>query len=198
MKNSMHEDGKCIVVTAPSGAGKTTIVKHLLHTYPHKLGFSVSATTRSPRKGEKDGKDYYFLSRDRFRKKIEEGDFVEYEEVYSGQYYGTLKTELNRLWEQGRAILFDIDVQGALTIKKQLGDQCLTVFVKPPSEEILIQRLTDRQTESEEAIRLRVAKIKEELSFENCFDRVLVNDVLERTLEEANRLTEAFLGIGKE
>lgn len=189
---------KCIVITAPSGAGKTTIVQHLLNVYPHDLGFSVSATTRPRRSNEIDGEDYYFIGLDEFKDKIAKGKFVEYEEVYPNQFYGTLRSEMERLWGKGQTILFDIDVQGAQVIKKALDKNCLSVFVKPPDEETLMARLQNRKTESESTLRVRLEKVKEEMSYENCFDKILVNDILQDALAEAEAITEEFLGIEKE
>jgi guanylate kinase len=182
---------KLIVLTAPSGAGKTTIVRHLLKTFDD-LAFSVSATTRRQREGEVDGRDYYFLSEAEFRTKIKEQAFVEWEEVYQGQFYGTLKTEIERLWQAGKHIIFDIDVQGALNIKEHYPEQTLTIFVKPPSEEVLFNRLRQRNTETPENLRKRMEKASLELSFENKCDKTLVNDVLTEALAEAERIVQAF------
>ena len=185
---------KHLVFTAPSGAGKTTIVRHLLQHFG-ELDFSVSATTRSMRGHEVDGKDYYFLSKDTFERKLKKNEFVEYEEVYKGQYYGTLFSEVERIEKNGKHIVFDIDVKGAVSIKEAFGDRVLTVFVKPPSFEILKQRLIDRNTETEEALQIRIARMKEELTYESKFDRVLVNDLLEVTLEEAEHIVSNFLSL---
>ena len=185
---------KHIVFTAPSGAGKTTIVRHLLKHF-EELDFSVSATTRGKRSHEVHGKDYYFLSKEDFETKIKEEEFIEYEEVYKGQYYGTLFSEVERIEQKGKHIVFDIDVKGAVSIKKAFGDRVLTVFIKPPSFEILKQRLIDRNTESEEALKTRIARMKEELTFESKFDQVLVNDLLEVAFEEAEHIVESFLNL---
>ncbi len=182
---------KLIVFTAPSGAGKTTIVRHLIKQYDF-LGFSVSATNRKMREGEEEGKDYYFLSTEEFKEKIHQQEFVEWEEVYSGQYYGTLKSEIERLWSLKKYIIFDIEVNGASSIKEKFGDNAHVVFVKPPSLEILIQRLKNRKTETEASLKKRIRRVKRELSFENSFDYILVNDVLDTTLKEAEVLTESF------
>jgi len=187
-------DHKHLVFTAPSGAGKTTVVRHLLKHF-EKLDFSVSATTRSKRENEVEGKDYYFLSKETFERKLKNKEFIEYEEVYKGQYYGTLFSEVRRIEQNGKHIVFDIDVKGAVSIKEAFGDRVLTVFIKPPSFEILKQRLIDRNTESEEALRTRIARMKEELTYESKFDRVLVNDLLEVTLEEAEHIVANFLSI---
>jgi len=184
--------GKLLIVTAPSGAGKTTIVHHLLSTYP-ELAFSVSATSRSPRVDEKDGEDYYFFSSDSFQDAIKSEAFLEWEEVYPGQFYGTLKTEVARLWSLNKHIIFDIDVRGATNIKKAFGDQCLTLFVKPPSLQELVERLKNRKTETTESFRKRINRVKRELAYQNSFDRVLVNDLLEVALKEAELITEEFI-----
>lgn len=184
---------KLIVITAPSGAGKTTIVKHLLNKYD-QLGFSISATTRKIRKHEKDGVDYYFLSVDEFRKRIQNGEFLEWQEVYPNQYYGTLKSEVQRIWSQGKHIIFDIEVKGATNIKKMYPDS-LVIFVRPPSLQVLVDRLKKRKTESPESLRKRIARIKLELSYENSFDCIILNDTLEVALKEAELLIENFIGI---
>ncbi len=186
--------GKLIIVTAPSGAGKTTIVRHLLHTFDC-LAFSVSATTRRPRSYEVEGKDYYFVSREQFKAWVAADEFAEWEEVYEGVFYGTLRKEINRLWAEGKHIVFDIDVQGALNLKKTYGNQALSVFVKPPSPEILYERLNRRNTEDPSSLAKRIAKAKEELGFQNKFDAIVVNDVLETALSDAVRLVSDFLGI---
>ncbi len=183
---------KLIVFTAPSGAGKTTIVRYLLNTYDF-LGFSISATNRKMRDGETDGKDYYFLSTEDFKEKIHAQEFIEWEEVYKDQYYGTLKSEIERLWDLEKTIVFDMEVNGASVIKEKYGDQVHVVFVKPPSLEVLVERLKNRKTESEASLRKRIKRVKRELSFENSFDYVLVNDVLDTTLKEAEIITESFI-----
>ncbi len=183
---------KLLIFTAPSGAGKTTITRHLLKKFDF-LAFSVSATTRAPRVHEKDGEHYYFLDEKAFKKKIKKEAFVEWEEVYDGQYYGTLKKEVKRLWKAGKHILFDIDVQGAKKIKKVYGDEALAVFIKPPSKEVLIERLKKRQTEDEKSLKKRIKKATKELKYVNKFDKILVNDVLEVALKEAEELVLAFL-----
>ncbi|MEZ4910553.1 MAG: guanylate kinase [Saprospiraceae bacterium] len=191
----MHNPkGKMFVFTAPSGAGKTTVVRHLLEKYKD-FGFSVSATTRPRRANEQNGVDYFFLSQEEFKKKIDDGDFVEWQEVYEGQFYGTLKSEIDRLWSQGKHIVFDIDVRGATNLKKYFDDVCLSVFIRPPSFEILQQRLIDRNTESEETLQKRISKAIKELEYEPNFDIVLVNDVLDVTLREADIIAETFLKI---
>lgn len=185
-------NGKMIVVTAPSGAGKTTIVTHLLKKYKN-LGFSISATTRKKRKGEKEGKDYYFMSVEEFKSQRRKRAFVEWEEVYEDQFYGTLKSEVNRLWEEEKHIIFDIDVKGAKAIKKKYGDQCMAIFISPPSLQVLIERLRNRNTETEKSLKKRIAKVKREMKFQNKFDKILVNDLLEVALEEAEIMIEDFV-----
>lgn len=180
------------IFTAPSGAGKTTIVRHLLQKYPF-LDFSVSATTRMKRKNENEGKDYSYISVDVFKKKISGGEFVEWEEVYENQFYGTLKSEIERVWEQGKHLVFDIDVKGAQNIKKIYGDRCMSVFIKPPSVEVLIDRLTQRNTETEESLAKRIAKIRREMIYENTFDIVLVNDEMKIAFKEAEHIVETFI-----
>ena len=183
---------KLIVFTAPSGAGKTTIVKHLLKKFD-KLAFSVSATNRAKRPGEVDKKDYYFLDTPIFKQKIEENAFVEWEEVYENQYYGTLKSEIERLWQEGKCILFDIEVKGATNIKKAFPDEATVVFVQPPSPEVLFQRLRNRKTESEDSLKKRIARAAEELTYYDKFDLILVNDRLEETLKNAEELVQKIL-----
>ena len=184
--------GKLLIFTAPSGAGKTTIVRHLLRSFG-ELAFSVSATTRPPRPGEEHGRDYYFLSQEKFARLVDEGAFVEYEEVYPGRFYGTLHSEVHRIWEAGRTVVFDIEVKGATNIKKHYPDDSLAVFVSPPDREVLFQRLRDRSTEDEESLRVRIERAGEELAYANRFDRVLVNDDLPTALAEAEVLTQLFL-----
>lgn len=184
--------GKLLILTAPSGAGKTTIVRHLLGRFG-RLAFSVSATTRPPRPGERHGVDYYFLSNREFLDRVAEGAFVEYEEVYPGRFYGTLHTEVERIWRGGQAVVFDIEVKGAANIKRQYPADSLAVFVAPPSPEVLFQRLRDRSTEDEESLRVRIARAGEELTHANDFDQVLVNDDLSTALAEAERIAREFL-----
>jgi guanylate kinase len=180
-----------MVFSAPSGAGKTTIVTHLLKAF-NKLEFSVSATSRAPRGQEVDGKDYYFLSVKEFKKRIKNNEFVEYEEVYPGSFYGTLKSEVERIWAKGNVIMFDVDVKGGVSIKKIFGEKAFTVFIMPPSLEVMEKRLRARGTDSEEAIKTRVAKAAEEMTYAAKFDAVLVNDVLEESFEKAERLVKLF------
>lgn len=183
---------KLIIVTAPSGAGKTTIVHHLLRTFP-ELAFSVSATNRARRAHEIDGEDYYFLSTDDFKQRVTEGDFLEYEEVYDDQFYGTLKSEVERLWALGKCIIFDVDVKGARNIKKAYPYESLAIFIKPPSKDILFERLKNRKTETTESLKKRIARATEELTYENSFDTVVVNDVLERAFLEAETVVRDFI-----
>ncbi len=187
-----QEKGRMFIFTAPSGAGKTTIVRHLLKKY-NFLNFSVSATTRDKREHEVDGKDYYFLSGEQFRSRIDAGDFVEWEEVYEDQYYGTLKSEVERVWELGKHIVFDIEVKGATNIKKLYGSKCKAIFIKPPSLKTLIQRLKDRKTESEASLRKRIARVKREMKYQDTFDTILVNDLLLVALKEAEFIVETFV-----
>ncbi len=175
------------IFTAPSGAGKTTIVKHLLKTFD-ALDFSVSATTRKGRAHEKNGVDYYFQSVEEFKKLIAEDAFVEWEEVYADQFYGTLKSEIQRLLDNGKKVVFDIDVQGALDIKKVYGDRALAIFVNPPSKEVLFERLKGRNTETPESLKKRIAKATRELAFSERFDMKLLNDKLDVSLAEAEAI----------
>ena len=169
---------KAIIVSAPSGAGKTTIVKHLLASLP-ELSFSVSACSRPKRENETDGKDYYFISANEFRNKIEDDAFVEWQEVYPGSYYGTLKEELNRIWQSGKFPIFDVDVIGGLNLKKYFGDKALAVYIQPPSLEEMERRLRNRSTDNEESIQKRIGKATYEMTFAGQFDVVVVNDDLD-------------------
>lgn len=184
--------GKLIIFSAPSGAGKTTIVKHLLQK-GLDLGFSISATSRGPRPNEVDGKDYYFLTADEFTRKVQNNEFLEWEEVYKGTSYGTLKSEVERIRKSGKNVIFDVDVVGGLNIKKFYGDEALAVFVQPPSVEELRKRLTTRSTETEEKIAMRIAKAEHELTFADRFDVVIVNDNLEDAFAEAEKIVADFL-----
>jgi guanylate kinase len=185
--------GKAVIFSAPSGSGKTTIVKHLLTNNP-KLGFSISACTRDKRgRDEQNGKDYYFLTPEEFKDKIDQNAFVEWEEVYEGNFYGTLKEEVQRIWDQGRHVIFDVDVKGGLNLKEYFGDKALAVFVKVPSLDVLNSRLKDRGTESEESLSRRLYKAKFEMTFENKFDVSLVNDNIEKSYSEAEKLVNHFI-----
>jgi guanylate kinase len=185
--------GKLIIFSAPSGAGKTTIVKHLLNIEDLKLEFSISACTRNKRDGEVDKKDYYFLSVDEFQAKIEDDAFVEWEEVYKNQYYGTLRSEIERIKALNRNIIFDIDVRGGINIKSQFKDEALAVFIMPPSLEELSTRLESRGTDSEEKIRKRLQKAQYEIKFSNKFDLVIVNEDLDKTLKDAEKVVRDFI-----
>ncbi|WP_346858721.1 guanylate kinase [uncultured Draconibacterium sp.] len=184
--------GKLIIFSAPSGAGKTTIVKHLL-AKGFNLEFSISATSREARHTETHGKDYYFLSGEEFLAKVANDEFLEWEEVYKGTSYGTLKSEVERIREKGNNVIFDVDVVGGLNIKKYYGDEALAVFVQPPSVEELRKRLAGRSTETEEKIQMRIAKAEHELSFTADFDVVLINDNLEVAFAEAEKIIATFL-----
>ncbi len=183
---------KLIIFTAPSGAGKTTIVRHLLKVRDD-IAFSISACTRTPRYGEVNGMDYYFMNVEEFKRKIAHEQFVEFEEVYSNQYYGTLRSEIIRLWDSGKNVLFDVDVKGALAVKRKYGDRALAVFVKPPSFDILKQRLTSRKTEDEASLRKRINRVREEMTYERYFDVTVVNDELSVALQEAALIVDNFL-----
>jgi guanylate kinase len=183
---------KALIFSAPSGAGKSTVVNHLMETFPN-LDFSITATTRPKRGKEENGKEYYFISGDEFRKLIEQDAFVEWEEVYKGRYYGTLKLELERIWNGNKVAVFDVDVKGGINLKKIFGKEALSVFVAPPSLEILRERLTKRGTDSSSAIEERLAKASVEIEDARYFDVVLVNDRLEDTLDKATEIVAAFL-----
>lgn len=184
---------KVIIFSAPSGAGKSTIVNHLLELYP-ELEFSISATSRAPRGAEQHGKEYYFFSADEFRQLISEDKFVEFEEVYAGSFYGTLKSEVERIWQKGNTIIFDIDVQGGVNLKRFFGEKALSVFIQAPSVEILRNRLIGRGTDTEEAIEKRVAKAASEMEFAaGKFDYVLINDDLATAKAEAEKVIGDFL-----
>lgn len=183
---------KLIIFSAPSGAGKTTIVKHLLKQNL-RLEFSISAASREKRPNEVHGRDYYFLSSDEFKARIKNNEFIEWEEVYENHFYGTLKSEVDRIWNNGNSVIFDVDVIGGLNIKKQYGEKALAVFVMPPSIEELKKRLNARSTESPENLRKRIEKAEAEISFSKRFDKVIVNDILDKALIEATDLVSEFL-----
>lgn len=187
---------KVIILTAPSGAGKTSITRYLLAHYPN-LSFSISATTRQPRGTEKDGVEYHFISLAAFEGHIYNDDFVEYEMVYDGVYYGTLKNELERLWAAGKTPVLDIDVKGALKVQDKLKEQCLSIFIMPPSIEALKERLESRQTESAEAIQTRLNKASYEMSFAHQFKAIVKNEVLDTACLETAQLIEQFIGTRK-
>ena len=185
--------GKAIIFSAPSGSGKTSLVKHLMQHVPH-LGFSISACTRDRRgRHEVHGRDYYFLSIDEFKQKIDEEAFVEWEEVYAGNFYGTLKEEVHRIWKEGKAVIFDVDVKGGLALKKYFGEQALAIFVKVPSLEVLESRLNDRGTETEESLSRRIYKAKFEMTFEQQFDVTVLNDDFAKSSVETVDLVKTFL-----
>ena len=184
--------GKLIIFSAPSGSGKTTIVKKVLKKF-NNLEFSISACSRLPRKGEINAKDYYFLSVDEFKNNIKENKFVEWEEVYKNQYYGTLVSELERIWEKGNSVVFDVDVIGGLNIKKKYPDNSLAIFIKPPSKKELENRLRNRATDSEEQIKKRIDKAEEELEYAKDFDKVILNDNLEEAVEETIKVIKEFI-----
>lgn len=184
--------GTALIFSAPSGCGKTTIINRLRVKNP-QLGFSVSATSRAPRAGEENGREYYFLSQREFRERIAQGDFLEWQEVYSGTLYGTLREEVQRMWRNNMVVLFDIDVKGALNVKRELGDAALTIFIAPPSLDVLRERLENRGTESPESIKKRLARAEEEIGYASRFDITIVNDVLDVAVEEAQRAIQPFL-----
>ena len=187
-----NTEKKVIILSAPSGAGKTTIVKELIRQLPN-LEFSVSATTREKRKNEEHGKDYYFLTEEEFDKHIKEGDFVEYEEVYKGLRYGTLISEITRIWNNGHHVVFDVDVKGGMSLKRYFGDKALLLFIMPPSIEELERRLRARGTDNEETIQFRIAKARDELSYANKFDRQIVNEKLQKAIEETVDVVREFV-----
>lgn len=185
--------GKAIIFCAPSGSGKTTIVKHLLDKYSN-LGFSISACTRDKRgRNEENGKDYYFLTIHDFKERIDNEEFVEWQEVYPGAYYGTLKTEIERLWAEGKNVIFDVDVKGGVNLKNYFGDSALAIYVKVPSMEELERRLRSRGTDSEDSISRRLYKMKFEMEFQNRFDVILLNDDIETSWQKAEELYESFV-----
>ncbi len=186
-----NRQGKLIIFSAPSGAGKTTIV-HSVLKQEKGLMFSVSACSRDKRAGEVDAKDYYFLSIEEFKKKIEEDAFLEWEEVYKDNYYGTLKDEVQRIWNQGKDVVFDIDVKGGVNLKQKFPSNTLSIFIMPPSVEELENRLRKRHTDTEESIKKRIAKTKEEMTFATSFDQIVVNDNLEKAIDETQSLIKAF------
>jgi guanylate kinase len=183
---------KVLIFSAPSGSGKTTVVRHLLKEFP-QLEFSISSTSRKKRPEEIDGKDYYFISLEEFKQRIANGEFIEYEEVYEGRLYGTLKCEAERIWKKGKVIVFDVDVKGGLRLKETYGNQAMSVFIQPPSLQELHKRLTLRQTESAEDIEKRVARADEELSYAKNFDKIVVNDNLQHALLEAEKIVKDFI-----
>ncbi|MBP5549787.1 MAG: guanylate kinase [Bacteroidales bacterium] len=191
-KKKEQKTGKVLIFSAPSGSGKSTIVNHILGLHP-EIEFSVSATSRPPRGQEQDGVEYYFLSVEEFRRRIEADQFVEYEQVYEGRYYGTLKSEVERIWAKGHVIIFDVDVKGGVNLKKYFGDKALSVFIQAPSVEDLRRRLIFRNTDAPEAIEERVAKAAEEMTYAPKFDVVLINDNLDKAYAEAEKMVDDFL-----
>lgn len=183
---------KVIIFSAPSGSGKTTLVRHCLEVFP-ELEFSVSCTTRNPRGNEQNGIDYHFISPDEFRQKISENAFVEFEEVYTDKYYGTLKSEVERIWNTGKTVIFDVDVKGGVSLKKYFGDQALSIFIMPPSIEELERRLVSRATDDAETIRTRVEKASDEMTFKDQFDKIVVNNDLDEAKSSVEQLLKNFL-----
>ena len=188
-------ENKLIIITAPSGAGKTSITRYLLEKYPY-LSFSISATTRKQRGQEVDGKDYYFLELADFNQKIKELAFIEWEMVYEGTYYGTLKTELDRIWSAGKVPMLDIDVKGAIHVQQQFPNNSLSLFIEPPSVDALKIRLASRGTETEKSLQTRVNKAAYELSFKHHFNKIILNDNLQKACEETEKVIKSFLGEG--
>ena len=195
MSESPASSNKIIIITAPSGAGKTSITRNLLEKYLGKLAFSVSAATRNPRSYEKDGVDYYFIGLENFKQKIQHNEFAEWEMVYEGKYYGTLKSELQRIWSAGKTPLLDIEVKGAIHLQAQYPDSTLSLFIEPPSVDELRRRLEMRGTETVESLLARVNKASYEISFKHHFDRIIVNDDLNKACREAEAAVAAFLGM---
>lgn len=189
------KQGKLIIFSAPSGAGKTTIVRHLLQKFP-QLSFSISATTRELRGTEEHQNDYYFISKEDFLHKIAHQEFVEFEEVYSGTFYGTLRSEIERIWDEGKHVIFDIDVEGGLRLKRKYEDDALAIFVQPPSLEVLKERLTGRGTDSQEKLQERFIKAEKELLYADKFDIVLKNYDLDTACKEAEKIIGDFLSVG--
>lgn len=188
----MEENRKVIIFSAPSGSGKSTIIGHLLKRVPG-LEFSISATSRKPRQGEQDGKDYYFLTEDDFKQRVAEDKFVEWVEVYQGTCYGTLKSEIERIWDKGNTVIFDVDVLGGVSLKKIFGQKALSIFIQPPSIEVLEQRLRNRGTETEESLRKRIERAEMELQYSNQLDVVVVNDNLDTAINETETIVNNFL-----
>jgi guanylate kinase len=191
---TLNTQQKIIIITAPSGAGKTSITRYLLKVFSDRLSFSISAATRAARGNEKNGVDYYFMSHEEFTNKIQHEEFVEWEMVYEGKYYGTLKSELARVWQQGKVPVLDIDVKGAIHVQQQYPETTLSLFIEPPGVDELRRRLQSRGTESEESLNARVNKAAYELSFKQSFDHIIINDSLEGACRQAEEIISAFLG----
>lgn len=187
------QNGKLIIFSAPSGSGKTTIVRHLLKVFLTQLEFSISATSRQKRGKEENGKDYYYLTPEEFKTKVEKGEFLEWEEVYAGTCYGTLKSEVERIWNSGKHVIFDIDVEGGLNLKNQFGNKALAIFVMPPSIKILEERLRSRSTDSAESIARRLEKAEKELKTAKLFDRFILNEDLNLAFADAEKIVKEFL-----
>ncbi len=183
---------KVLIFSAPSGSGKTTLVKHCLENFP-ELEFSVSCTTRNLRGTEQNGIDYYFISPEDFRKKISENAFVEYEEVYEDKYYGTLKSEVERIWKSGKTVIFDVDVKGGISLKKYFGEKALSIFIMPPSILELERRLITRATDDKETIKTRVKKAAEEMTFQNEFDKIIINTDLDKAKKDIVKIVKSFI-----
>ena len=192
-RTMINTQNKIIIITAPSGAGKSTITHYLIDKYP-ALSFSISAATRKPRGSEQDGVDYYFLSEEAFKQKINQDAFLEWEMVYEGKYYGTLRSELDRIWAAGKVPMLDIDVKGAIHVQQQFGDNCLSIFIEPPSVDELKKRLESRGTETPESLATRINKASYEISFSHRFTRSIVNDDLTKACEETEKVIKDFLG----
>lgn len=192
-RTMINTQNKIIIITAPSGAGKSTITHYLINKYP-ALSFSISAATRNPRGLEKDGVDYYFLSEETFKQKINEDAFLEWEMVYEGKYYGTLSSELDRIWAAGKVPMLDIDVKGAIHVQQQFGDNCLSIFIEPPSVEELKKRLESRGTETPESLATRINKASYEISFTHHFTTTVVNDDLSKACTDTEKVIKDFLG----
>lgn len=192
MSSQQH---KIIIIAAPSGAGKTSVVRHLLKVMPGQLAFSISCATRSPRNNEQHGVDYYFITADEFKDRINNNEFVEWEMVYAGKYYGTLKSELRRIWDMNKAPLLDVDVKGGINVQSQYPRQSLSLFIEPPSMEELERRLKARGTETPESLKARISKASYEMTFKNRFDHIIINDDLERACKEAQAIVTRFMQI---